>query len=212
MKKKILLGAIIALSLALLVAVGGSIAWLISETGEVVNTFSPTDVSITLKEKIYYPNTNSYSEHPEENVTNSYPLVPGTTYHKDPVVTVLGASNAIDCYLFVKITEFANPAEYLEYDITVDDEGSGWYKLESASTDGVTVWYREVKASANDQSWHLLKDDTIIINGTTVTKESMDQAKNARLIFDAAAVQSKNLSVADAYAQVVWTTSTTPGN
>ena len=51
MKKKILLASIIALSLALLVAVGGTIAYLFTDTQDVVNTFTYGDINITLQEE-----------------------------------------------------------------------------------------------------------------------------------------------------------------
>ena len=50
MKKKILLASIIALSLALLVAVGGTIAYLFTETNDIVNTFTYGDINIDIKE------------------------------------------------------------------------------------------------------------------------------------------------------------------
>ncbi|MBQ8258507.1 MAG: hypothetical protein IJY97_03000, partial [Clostridia bacterium] len=81
MKKKILISAIVALSLALLVAVGGTIAWLIDSDGNVVNTFTPSNVDVEVLEHDYVPATNTLdtSKIVADNSTdnNDYKMIPG---------------------------------------------------------------------------------------------------------------------------------------
>lgn len=180
-----LITAIIALSLVLCCMVGATMAWLMDSTKTVVNTFTYGDVEITLKESPYNATNNSYGT-PDEGVSNAYPMIPGTTYTKDPIVTV--KANSEDCYLFIKISEEGNAANYLDYELNLSE----W----TALTDHTGVYYRVVKKSANDQTFKLLVNDRITVNATKVTKENMKEATKAKLSFTAYAVQKAN--VADA--------------
>lgn len=162
-----------------LVSVGGTIAWLTAQTGEVVNTFTVGNIDITLAE-----------------TTTDYKMVPGNTIAKDPTVTVEGGSEA--CWLFVKIEESDNLDDFITY--AVD---SGWTQLT-----GVTgVYYREVAASAADQTFSVLADNKVTVYDT-VTKAQMDALKVAgatqpTLTFTAYACQKDNVtSVTDAWAKI----------
>ena len=99
MKKKILLvGAMMVL--VALAAVGVTMAYLTS-TDEATNTFTVGNVAITLDEaKVYTDGT------PVENADrvqeNSYKLIPGHEYTKDPTVHV--SANSEPCYLRAKVT------------------------------------------------------------------------------------------------------------
>lgn len=141
-------GLALVLALVLLVgaAIGGTLAWLTATTEEVQNTFSTSDINITLT----------------ETTGTSYQMIPGWTITKDPLVTVKAGSE--DCYLFVKIEKSANFDSFMEY--TVAD---GWTAL--AGVDG--VYYRVVNANASDQEFAVLADNTVTVKGT-VTKEMMN--------------------------------------
>ena len=117
--------------------------------------------------------------------TTDYKMVPGNTIAKDPKVTV--KANSEDCYLFVKVTKSGNFDQFLEYAMA-----DGWTQYEG-TTD---VWYREVAASNANQEFEVLKD-------STVTKEMMTSSDftNPTLTFKAAAVQTANLTLAQAYAE-----------
>ena len=78
---------LLALVLAIGCAVGGTLAWLISQTAPVVNTFTYGDINIGLKEDTKGP----------------YTITPGKNITKDPKVTVTAGSEA--CWLFVKVKE-----------------------------------------------------------------------------------------------------------
>ena len=172
---------LIAMAVVLLLGcvTGGTLAWLTSTTGEVVNTFTVGDINITLDE-----------------TTSDYKMIPGYTIAKDPKVTV--AANSEKCYLFVKVTESTNFGDYMTYEMA-----SGW-----TAVDGATgVYYRVVEPSTSEQKFSVLKDDQVSVLGT-VTKAAMETANASKptLTFQAAAVQyNKNntteFNVAEAYPQ-----------
>lgn len=171
MKKKTL-ALLLSLVLVIGVAAGGTLAWLLDETDPVVNTFTDSDINITLEE-----------------TTSDYKMVPGWTIAKDPKVTVKADSEA--CFLFVKIDKSANYGTYLaDYEVA-----AGWQQLKNGETNVDGVYYREVTTSTSDQSFYVLKgadhkagcqkDDTCAcpnLNGfvtvkDTVTKSDMNALK-----------------------------------
>ena len=91
MKRKNSVLKIVLLSVAAcLVAcsiIGGSIAWLMTKTDPVVNTFTFGDINITLT----------------ETTGKEYKMMPGQSLAKDPVLTVKAGSE--DCWVFIKIDE-----------------------------------------------------------------------------------------------------------
>ena len=172
--KKKTLALVLALTLLVAGVVGGTLAWLTYRTAEVKNTFTVGDINIGLTE-----------------TTTDYKMVPGNTIAKDPTVTVKAESEA--CWLFVQVTESTNLKDFITYAIA-----EGWTKLQ----DG--VYYREVPASAADQTFSVLKGDAVTVKDT-VTK-AMLTAKdfaNPTLTFKAYAVQKDNVaSASDAWAKV----------
>ena len=177
MKKKVL--SIVAVVLVLCCAIGGTLAWLTDKTGEVKNTFSPSDINITLTET---PNTDTDGN--GENDAWKADMIPGFSYTKDPVVTVKGDS--VDCYLFVKFEEKGNPDTYLKYTSTLT-VANGWTQGDGTDIPS-SVWYRKVTANAADQSWNLLNGDTIAVKDT-VAKDNMADAAKAELVYTAYATQ-----------------------
>lgn len=183
----------LVLALVLLVGgvIGGTLAWLTDSSQTITNKFSKTDINITLKESLL-KNDGTYGD-PVENVTNQYQMVPGYSYKKDPVVTVDKGSEA--CWLFVKFEEKENASTYLTYTSMLTTQ-NGWTQGDGTNIPS-NVWYREVNASNEDQSWHLLKDDTIAVKDT-VTKENMETAAKSELVYHAYAHQLyKSNSTAD---------------
>lgn len=78
------------------VAVSGTLAWLIAETGELKNTFVSTDIEIDVEES------------DEDGI---FDMVPGWNITKDPIVTVTEGSE--DCWVFVKLEKSANYDDFL---------------------------------------------------------------------------------------------------
>lgn len=187
---------VLALAVMLIVGatVGGTIAWLTAQTESVVNTFSATDIKVTLEE------TKGLNE--QGKWKNA--MVPGVSYDKDPVVTVTDETT-VDCYLFVKFVENDAARTYLNYTSTLT-EANGW-KVVPDETD---VWYRIVKTTDETKSWNLLEGDKVTVNGETVTKENMATASQASLTYKAFAVQlssgNGNFAPEVAWAKVAPTT------
>lgn len=175
--RKVLL-LVLCLVLVVSATVMGTMAYLTDKTNEVKNTFTVGKVDIDLYE----------TKDGQHVMANEYQLIPGATYAKDPTVEVTVDSE--DCYLFVKFEENNNASDYITYTSTLTT-ANGW--TQGDGTDIPTnVWYRVVRKSDSTKSWHLLADDTITINATTVTNTTMDTAKLANLTYTAYACQLMN--------------------
>lgn len=164
----------LALVLALGCAVGGTIAWLTAQTGEVKNTFTYGNINIDLTETV-----------PENRQAK---IIPGTDIAKDPKVTV--KANSEDCYLFVKVVEDGTfVANKVTYDIA-----NGWMPV-----DGQTdVYYREVTNSATDQDFYVLKDNKVYVKDTLTKDDIKDITANPTLTFTAYAIQKEGFADAKA--------------
>ena len=104
MKKKLM--TVLALVLVIAMSVAGTYAYLTS-ADKVVNTFTVGDVKIKLDEAKANPD-GSLVANADRVKANSYKLLPGHTYNKDPMVTVLKGSESS----YVKMTvTFSNAAE-----------------------------------------------------------------------------------------------------
>lgn len=163
MKKGLIIAA--AMILAVCLGVGGTLAYLFVTTQTVTNTFTPSDIALTLEE-----------------TTNDYKMIPGEIIKKDPKVTVTAD---IDSYVFVKIVKSANYDTYLD-EYLVD---SGWTQLSGVAG----VYYREVAkdVAKNGVSFYVLKDNEVAVNDS-VTKEQMAAIKTSNqptLTFTAYAIQ-----------------------
>ena len=186
-----------SLSLVLSTVIGGTLAWLITKTEPVINTFTYGDINIILQE------TDTNKDGDNDPNTNTYPMVPGHTITKDPKVTF--KANSEDAWLFVKLEETTNFDDFLTYEIE-----DGWNALDGE--DG--VFYREVSKADNDIEFAVLKGDNENPNGKVtvkgeVTKEQLNalDANGAsnypKLVVTAYAVQrdSNIATAADAWAQ-----------
>lgn len=160
--------ALVVLSLMMVLAVaavGGTLAWLTDSTQEVKNTFTTSDIEITLA----------------ESDDLDLKMVPGHTIFKDPVATV--QSDSEPAWLFVKIDKSSNYSTYLEdYEIA-----EGWEKVE----DG--VYGRKVVAPDSDVKYQILKNNEVKVK-ETVTKSNMqalaaEGAEQPSLTFTAYATQ-----------------------
>lgn len=181
--KKILVLALAAL-LLVAVSIGGTIAYLTAQSAEVANTFTPTGIAISLT----------------ETKGNSFKLIPGETYDKDPVVAVADTTN-VDIWLYVKIVD-ESAASYLSvYDCTlydVDSEGNKTAANDWTQGDGTkipsNVYYREVKDTDPVQSWKLIEGDTITVSTELGGDNLAMPTTNAKLTYKAFAVQSANVT------------------
>ena len=176
MKKTI--AALVAISMIFGCVIGGTLAWLTAQSGEVKNVFTTSDINVTLTE------TDSDDAGTDAN-NNSYKMVPGWTIAKDPVVTVKSGSEA--CYLFVKVEESSVLKDYITY--TIETGTDKWQPLPNVTG----VYYREVAAAAVDQPFAVLTDNKVTVKGS-VTKQMMaalqeESATQPTLTFTAYASQ-----------------------
>lgn len=193
MRKKIGI-TVTALALVLCFAIGGTLAWLMDKTESVQNTFTAGDVDITLTETKNPDGSNN-----TDGTAWSAQMIPGTTYTKNPCVTVTEETD-VDCYLFVKFVEEGNASTYLTYTSTLTAT-NGWTQGDGTNIPS-NVWYREVAVTDSVKSWNLLEGDEITVNADVVTKENMEAAANAKLTYTAYAVQKDNLTASEAWAEV----------
>lgn len=141
MNAKKIVTAGLALVMVAGISVAGTLAYLTSTTGEVTNTFTVGSVAITLDEAKV--NTDGTIVPDADRVTaNSYKLMPGHSYTKDPTVHV--GSSSEDAYLFVKVENGIAAIE--DEDNTIADQltANGWTLV--SGTDNVYAYEAVVKA------------------------------------------------------------------
>ena len=153
------LALVLAVVLVLGAVIGTTVAWLITNTTPVVNTFTYGDINITLEE------TDTGLDEDDDKKTNQYQMVPGKEIDKDPKVTVL--KNSEDCWLFVKLEKSSNFDEFMTYAIA-----DGWTELDATKYPG--IYYREVAMSDNDAELTVLKDNKVTVK-TDVTKDMFNK-------------------------------------
>ena len=145
---------LLALAMVMGVAIGGTIAWLTDDTDPVVNTFTTSDIEITLEETGM-----------DDARKNSYQMIPGHVIEKDPKVTVDATSE--DCYLYVKLEKSANFDTYMTYQMA-----DGWTPLEGVAG----VFYRTVNKTDTVKSFDVILDNEVTVL-PSVNKELMAAAK-----------------------------------
>ena len=167
--------AMLALVLVIGSAVGGTVAWLVSKTDPVVNTFTYGDINITLT----------------ETTGNAYKIIPGMDIDKDPKVTVKKDSEA--CWLFVKVEEEGTfVANKVTYSIA-----DGWTKGDGTNIPA-NVYYRAVDAVTNDTDFAVLKDNKIYVSEELSKSDIQSITVQPKLTFTAYAVQKDGITDAAA--------------
>ena len=103
MKKKTIALALV-LVMAFGVTMGGTFAYLTSQTEVVTNTFTIGNVKITLDEvKVDVYGAPLTGNDAGRGTANTYKLIPGHTYVKDPTIHVTKGSE--EAWLFVKVVD-----------------------------------------------------------------------------------------------------------
>ena len=188
MKKKLTM--IAALALAVCIGIGGTLAWLTSQTQAITNTFTVGKVDITLREKEIGGDT--FLDAKTEAKAQTYKVSPGVPVDKEADVIVKADSE--DSYLFVKVVKGTSFDANFEYTIADD-----WIAL--TGVDG--VYYRTVNANTADQTFDVLKGNQVVVKNTVTTLDA-----NATLSFQAYAIQKAGISAAGSKTaeQVAWET------
>ena len=162
------LALILSMVLIIGCVAGGTLAWLTDKTNEVKNTFTDSNIDITLTE-----------------TKSDFQMIPGWTIEKDPIVTVKAGSE--DCWVFVEVEASENLTKFISYEI----DKANWTKLEGV--DGVdNVYYAKYTSRDDvDIAIKILQDNQVKVLDT-VTKADMDgltEATQPTLSFKAYAVQ-----------------------
>lgn len=171
--KKRTVALLLAIVLVIGCGIGGTLAWLIAGPKEVKNTFTTSNIDITLEET---PSTNP-DDGDQDDGTNSYQMIPGHVITKDPKVSVV--ENSEPCFVFVELIKSDNFDIYMEYtvDLLNTSDGStdieGWTRLIGLTGDNADreVYYREVLTPTSNMG--ILVDNAVKVK-TSVTKEMMN--------------------------------------
>lgn len=173
--------AVVALSLALVCAIGGTLAFLIAESDTVTNTFTYGTITLELSEK-------NKTDKDGLAFTN---VVPGDELDKDPVVTVVEGSEA--CYVYVLIDNQLGTAA--TYNI-----GEQWTK---AGESGTKVLYRYNDIVDATKGVKDLAVFTKLKFGSNLVKADVEKLAGKNVVISAYAHQSDNTDVATANAAAI---------
>lgn len=153
--------------LLLSVGIGATVAFLLTSSATVNNTFTVGAVNITLA----------------ETTGNDYKMAPGMTIAKDPTVTVL--ANSETCWLFVKVEQTGNFDSFCSYELA-----DGWTTLPGYSG----IYYRLVERASTDTVFPVLKNNSILVHDT-LTEEQLDAVtQKPTLRFTAYAAQRSGVN------------------
>ena len=206
MKARKILVSLAALALVAAISIGGTIAYLTSND-EVVNTFTVGNVAIKLDEA--KANTDGTLVEGAARVdANSYKLLPGHTYNKDPMVTVLSGSETSYIKMTVTFSKaneldaiFAPTGAELTSNFNGYDAANWIYKGNTKNTTDNTrtyeFWYKEaVGAPTADVALDALFD-SITVPGT-ITNEQLATIAGMTITVNAYAIQADGFATADA--------------
>ena len=168
--------ALLALVLVIGCAVGGTVAWLVSSTNAVVNTFTYGDINIDLKET--------------KPKNKQAKIIPGVDIEKDPTVTVKKDSEA--CWLFVEVKE---EGTFVANKVTYSIDG-GWTKGDGKKIPA-DVYYRAVDAVKDDTDFAVLKDNKIYVSEELSKSDIKSITAQPKLTFTAYAVQKDGIADVD---------------
>lgn len=174
----------VAFILVLCGVAGTTLAWLKAETTPVVNTFSPSNIEVQLK----------------ETTGTEYKMVPGCVVDKDPKAWVTAESE--DCYLFIKVEKSENFDAYIDYQIdtqwnVLQNHSEIYYicidSADAKGTDTTGSSKYNILGEGNkeyDGVTYQWADNQVLVK-PTVTKQMMDAlgADKPTLDFTAYAVQ-----------------------
>ena len=198
---------VVACALLLVAAsVFGTMAYLTSQD-TVTNTFTVGKVAIKLDEA-KANSDGSLVEGAARVKANSYKLLPGHTYNKDPMVTVLSGSELS----YVKMTVTFSMADKLDAifapdgaDLTSIFNGynsANWIakgntKNATANTRTYEFWYKEaVDASDGDVALDALFDSITVPD--TITGDQLKSIEGMTITVNAYAIQADGFATAEA--------------
>ena len=176
--------AVVALSLALLCAIGGTLAFLVAQSNVVTNTFTYGTITLELSE-------NNKADKDGLEFTN---VVPGDELDKDPVITVVEGSET--CYVYVLIdNQLGDAATY--------NIGLAWIKVGESGTKVLYRYNEIVDATDADKDLEVF---TKLNFADDLVKDDVDDLVGKNVVISAYAHQAENIddvTVADTSA-IAW--------
>ena len=206
MKKKLM--TVLALVLVIAMSVAGTYAYLTSKD-TVTNTFTVGNVAIKLDEAKANTDGSLYDNGVTRVKANSYKLLPGHEYNKDPMVTVLKGSESSYVKMTVTFTKAAeldaifapngadmtsifngyNSANWELKNVTKDTENDTrtyefWYKEAVAAPDAdvaLDALFDSITVPGNITNAQLetIKGMTITVNAYAIQADGFDDAADA---------------------------------
>lgn len=162
--------AVVALSLALLCTIGGTLAFLVAKSNTVTNTFTYGKIELKVWED---KKTNETGK----TYTN---VVPGDVLAKDPVVTVTEGSE--ECYVYVLIdNQLGNAASY--------NIANTWIEVGKRGTKVLYRYNTVVDARTSAQDLAVFTTLTFV---NTLTKDDVPDLGEKKVVISAYAHQSDN--------------------
>ncbi len=191
--------------LLVVASVMGTMAYLTSKDN-VTNTFTVGKVKLTLDEtkvdeygeKYLTSDSSSVSKPDAAKVqANTYNLVPGHTYIKDPTVHV--EKDSEDCYVFVKVENGLASFEK-EGNTTIATQitnTNGWTQLTDKEGKVVAgVYYKSVSKSTSDQDLTVFSSFTLANDANS--KEDWSSLSDANIKVTAYAIQQDGFTTSAA--------------
>lgn len=202
--KKIVMGLVCALALVT-ASVMGTMAYLTS-TDEVVNTFTVGNVQIKLDEAKANPD-GSLVENADRVDANNYKLLPGHTYNKDPMVTVLNGSEEAYIKMTVTFTKAAEldaifaPNGANMTSIFVGYDSNNWIskgntKDTQENTRTYEFWYKEAVAALDGDVALDALFDQIVVPGS-ITNAQLKTIEGMTITVNAYAIQADGFANAE---------------
>ncbi len=190
--------------LLVVASVMGTMAYLTSKD-TVTNAFTVGKVKLTLDEKKVDEYGEKYLDSDDSSVSessaakvksNTYNLVPGHTYIKDPTVHVEAGSE--DCYVFVKVDNGLANFEK-EGDTTIATQittTNGWAQLTDKEGNPVAgVYYKRVSKSTTAQDLAVFSSFTLADNANS--KEGWSGLSSANIKVKAYAIQQDGFTASE---------------
>lgn len=152
------------------------------------NTFTVGNVTITMDET----NVDNDPEGVDRDTANTYKLIPGETYKKDPIIHV--GADSEDCYVFVKVENQIKNVEGEGENGTIEGQMTtkyGWQKLDGADN----VYYKAdavkggsnvnvfddftVRADAEASDLAEVNNQTIVVTAYAIQADGFESAQEA---------------------------------
>lgn len=199
-------GLVMAAVLLVTATIFGTMAYLTS-TDEVVNTFTVGSVAIKLDEA--KANTDGSLVQGADRVqANSYKLLPGHTYAKDPMVTVLSGSEESYVRMTVTVSKAAEldaifaPTGANMLEIFNGYDNTNWLnkgnvKDVAANTRTYEFWYKETVSAADGDVALDALFDSITVPGE-ITNEQLATINDMTITVNAYAIQADGFETAEA--------------